>query len=51
VFNTREGRCGLGEFDCLPESVMPFCLPFEVVRDCIVDCPNGADESMLKRYK
>ncbi|KAI6235510.1 Angiopoietin-related protein 5 [Aphelenchoides besseyi] len=42
--NVRIGRCDLNEFDCNPNDSSPTCIPFSVVRDCIIDCENGADE-------
>ncbi|KAI6201337.1 Fibrinogen C-terminal domain-containing protein [Aphelenchoides besseyi] len=42
--NVRIGRCDLNEFDCSPNDPSPTCIPFSVVRDCIIDCENGADE-------
>ncbi|KAK0414990.1 hypothetical protein QR680_011718 [Steinernema hermaphroditum] len=38
------GRCPFDQFDCDPSSKEKFCVPFTVVRDCFVDCPNGEDE-------
>lgn len=37
------GNCSVDEFECLLEEG-DFCIPFSAVRDCVVDCPNGADE-------
>lgn len=47
----RDGRCDFNEFDCNIAESIPLCLPFEVVRDCIADCPNGEDESLFNLNK
>ncbi|CAI4231211.1 unnamed protein product [Auanema sp. JU1783] len=37
-------RCPFNQFDCDPTSFIPTCISFSLVRNCIKDCPNGADE-------
>ncbi|VDN01289.1 unnamed protein product [Thelazia callipaeda] len=36
------GRCGTN-FDCDPNGAK-ICIPLIAIRDCFIDCPNGADE-------